>query len=120
MNNPLQRLKVYERALMSDMYNEWYKVERPSTNSSKGLVDVYYCDTGKRIGRAAERIFERREVELFCADEVWSSWSDCVDAIREILAGLAGKNPASDWKNSQVKIERIKTEVIWRSFPAYT
>jgi hypothetical protein len=108
MNNPLQRLKVYERAVMSDMYNEWYKVERPSTNSSKGLVDLYYRDTGKRIGRAAERIFERREVELFDSNEVWSCWSDCVDAMGKILAGLTGKSPASSQTESQAKIERKK------------
>ncbi|WP_432372652.1 hypothetical protein ACRPHP_05165 [Pantoea allii] len=108
MKNPLQRLKVYERALMSDMYNEWYKVERPSTNSSKGLVDLYYRDTGKHIGRAAERILERRKVELFDANEVWSSWSDCVDAMGEVLAGLTGKSPASDGKKSLAKVERKK------------
>ena len=108
MKNPLRRLKVYERALMSDMFNEWYKVGRPDTNSSKGLVNLLNRDTGGRLGRAAERIFERREVELFNANEVWSSWSACVDAMGEILAGLTGKNPASDEEKSQAKIERKK------------
>lgn len=106
MKNPLCRLKVYERALMSDMYNEWYKVGRPDTNSSKGLVNLLSRDTGGRLSRAAERIFERRQVELFNAKELWSSWSDCVDAMGEVLAGLTGKNPASDEEKSQAKIER--------------
>lgn len=108
MKNPLYRLKVYERALISDMYNEWYKVGRPDTNSSKGLFNIHYRDTGKHIGRAAERIFERRGVELFSANEVWSSWSDCVDAMGEVLAGLTGKSLASSQKESQAKIERKK------------
>ena len=108
MKNPLCRLKVYERALMSDMTNEWYKVGRPDTNSSKGLVNLLNRDTGGRLGRAAERIFERREVELFNANAVWSSWPDCVDAIGEVLASLTGKDPASDGEKSQAKIERKK------------
>lgn len=108
MKNPLYRLKVYERALMSDMFNEWYKVGRPHTNSSKGLFNIHYRDTGKHIGRAAERIFERRKVELFDANEVWSSWSDCVDAMGEVLAGLTGKSPASDQTESRAKVERKK------------
>ncbi|MGY2925268.1 hypothetical protein ACVWYW_002199 [Ewingella americana] len=49
MNNPLCRLKVYERALMSDMYNEWYNAGRPDTNSSKGLVNLLSRDTGVRL-----------------------------------------------------------------------
>ncbi|WNK47373.1 hypothetical protein RM153_11165 [Pantoea agglomerans] len=108
MNNPLRRLKVYDRALMSDMYNEWYKVGRPDTNSSKGLVSLLNRDTERHLGRAAERIFERREVELFSANEVWSNWSDCVNAMGEVLAGLTGKNLASSQTESQDKIERKK------------
>ncbi|KTS18548.1 hypothetical protein RSA31_17545 [Pantoea dispersa] len=108
MNNPLYRLKVYERALMSDFYNVWYKVGRPDSNSSKGLVNLLNRDTGGRLGRAAESIFKRREVELFNANEVWSSWSDCVEAMGEVLAGLTGKSPASDQTESQAKIERKK------------
>lgn len=108
MNNPLRRLKVYDRALMSDMYSEWYKVGRPDTNSSKGLVNLLNRDTEGHLGRAAERIFERREVELFSANEVWSSWSDCVNAMGEVLAGLTGKNLASSQTESQKKIERKK------------
>lgn len=108
MKNPLHRLKVYERALMSDFYNVWYKVGRPYSNSSKGLVNLLNRDTGGRLGRAAESIFKRREVELFNANEVWSSWSDCVDAMGEVLAGLTGKSPASDQTESQAKIERKK------------
>lgn len=108
MKNPLHRLKMYDRALMSDMFNEWYKVGRPDTNSSKGLVDLLSRDTGGRLGRAAERIFERREVELFNANEVWSSWSDCIDAMGEVLAGLTGKSPVSDQTQSQAKVERKK------------
>lgn len=81
---------------------------RPDTNSSKGLVDLLSRDTGGRLGRAAERIFERREVELFNANEVWSSWSDCIDAMGEVLAGLTGKNPVSDQTQSQAKVERKK------------
>ena len=106
MSSPLQRLKVYERALMSDMFNEWYKAGRPDTNSSKGLVNLLNRDKGERLGRAAERIFERREVELFNANEVWSSWSACVDAMGEVLAGQTGKSPASDQNDSQAKVER--------------
>ncbi|NEH19192.1 hypothetical protein GQQ13_11975 [Pantoea agglomerans] len=108
MKNPLHRLQIFDRALMSDMFNEWYKVGRPDTNSSKGLVNILHRDTGKHIGRAAERIFERRKVELFSANEVWSSWSDCVDAMGKILAGLTGKSPASSQTESQAKIERKK------------
>lgn len=108
MKNPLNRLKVYKRALMSDMYNEWYKVGRPDTNSSKGLVNLLNRDTGGRLGRAAERIFERREVELFNANEIWDSWSDCVDAMGEVLAGLTGNSPANDQNESQAKVERKK------------
>lgn len=108
MKNPLHRLKVYDRALMSDMFNEWYKVGRPDTNSSKGLVDLLSHDTGGHLGRAAERIFERREVELFNANEVWSSWSDCIGAMGEVLAGLTGKSPVSDQTQSQAKVERKK------------
>lgn len=108
MKNPLNRLKVYKRALMSDMCNEWYKVGRPDTNSSKGLVNLLNRDTGGRLGRAAERIFERREVELFNANEIWDSWSDCVDAMGEVLAGLTGNSPANDQNESQAKVERKK------------
>lgn len=108
MSSPLQRLKVYERALMSDMFNEWYKVGRPDTNSSKGLVNLLNRDTGGRLGRAAERIFERREVELFSMSEVWSCWSGCVDVMGEVLAGLTGKSPASDQTESQTTIKRKK------------
>ncbi|PXB02153.1 hypothetical protein [Pectobacterium carotovorum] len=108
MKNPLQRLKVYKRALMSDMFNEWYKLGQPDTNCSKGVVNLLYRDKGGRLVRAAERIFERREVALFSANEVWSSWSDCVDAMGEVLAGLTGKSPASDGEKSQAKIERKK------------
>lgn len=108
MNNPLHRLKVYERVLMSDMFNEWYKVGRPDTNSSKGLVNLLNRDTGGHLGRAAERIFERRKVELFDSNEVWSCWSDCVDAMGKMLAGLTGKSPASSQTESQAKTERKK------------
>ncbi|MBA0035567.1 hypothetical protein HS962_04885 [Pantoea sp. BIGb0393] len=108
MKNPLHRLQIFDRALMSDMFNEWYKVDRSDTNSSKGLVNLLYRNTGKHIGRAAERIFERRKVELFSANEVWSCWSDCVDAMGKILAGLTGKRPASNQTESQAKIERKK------------
>jgi len=108
MNNPLRRLKVYDRALMSDMYSEWYKVGRPDTNSSKGLVSLLKRDTEGHLGRAAERIFERREVELFNANEIWNSWSDCVEAMGEVLAGLTGNSPANDQNESQAKVERKK------------
>ncbi|MBN3206429.1 hypothetical protein H5A35_03265 [Pectobacterium brasiliense] len=110
MKNPLHRLKVYERGLMSDMFNEWYKADRPDTNSSKGLLKLLHRDTGRRLGRAAERIFERREVELFRANEVWSNWSDCVNSMGEVLAGLTGKSSASSNQKSesQAKIVRKK------------
>jgi len=89
LENPFERLKVYNRKLEGELMNAAFTVNRPKTNGIKAWVNMLSkIDSGQRLARKFSNLLELNEVELFNKREVWSFWPDSLAKLGQIIGGL--------------------------------
>lgn len=89
LENPFERLYVYNRKLEGELMNAAFTINRPKTNGIKAWVNVLSkVDSGQRLARKFSNLLELNEVELFNKRDVWSFWPDCLAKLGLVIGGL--------------------------------